>query len=785
MSLQDRDEVLARLCRGMGLRRPQAEALTAFHMHHRELPGALGSTSHEDLIYAYQKKHSDWSFEGPGPEITFHLATGVGKTRLIGALIAYLYLSGDSQNFVIVTPRAEIVRKFIRESQSSSPKYLFHDRTIIEDPEVVFADNIDTFNAVQNRLIQGPMIWIITPQALAAKGSKLKQATDRGPSLVDYLQTLPDLVVVFDESHHLGTDRDAPSVWRREVRSLRPKYVFGTTATLAAGAKANVIYSYDLQTCLNEHLYTKQVQVIPDRRDDSMGDDEYDRVTLKFAYQQLLAKQAAIDDFVQGRTDDPPAPIKPIMLVFCEKKEHAEEVANWLRIYLDDKDAVLLVHSGLPEDVYLPKLLSVDQPSNPIRVVVNVAMLTEGWDVSNVYVIAPLRRMASSTLVTQVMGRGLRLPYGEQVGDRDVDTLDVLCFGSQTMQAICDDLIGQGYGVGPNTGIRVVPTSRDRAPITDHVPTIPYKLINVRQPSSISIPNLRLKQDPLDLSEVSIPKMDATEIQAFMIHDPRTVEKLRGRPAFHRDFFVPLVATDLIRRCNYLSHALHYASAGALVDRFVTMCGYAGADVPLEPERAAIHIKKALDEIARLRRSHYVIGLGTQTIDLTGIEIRVPASFTKVLDASSVSRTNWKKLGAKGVPITGWQRSVYEAVPFDQPNELKVAKALDRSAEVKWWFRNLPQLLRLATPAGMYAPDFAFLLDVGSVKVLLEVKGDEFQRAEDSDSSIKRSAATRWCSAMSQATGEAWEYWFLLDSDAEDCETFADVARLSDRPSSS
>lgn len=50
-------------------------------------------------------------------------------------------------------------------------------------------------------------------------------------------------------------------------------------------------------------------------------------------------------------------------------------------------------------------------------------MLKEGWDVNNLYTIVPLRTAASKILREQMVGRGLRLPYGERTGDRDVDAV--------------------------------------------------------------------------------------------------------------------------------------------------------------------------------------------------------------------------------------------------------------------------------------------------------------------------------------------------------------------------
>lgn len=781
-----RQSAVDRVARDMNLRRPQVEALRAFHEVHRGLPNDLSGCSRGQVSLKFREIYPTWSFDGGCPEITFHLATGVGKTRLIGAVMAYLFLARDSSHFVIVTPRAEIVRKFLREARSSNDKYIFHDRTIVEDPEVVYADNIDNFEAAQHRLTQGPTIWIITPQALATPKSRLKAKTERGQSLVDYLKSLKDLVVFFDESHHLGSDRDEPSVWRREIRNLNPKYVFGTSASIDPKAHKNVIYSYDLKKCLNEHLYTKEVRIIPEKKDPSISDEDYDKMVLRFGLQQLQSKQNALDDYVLTNPYDTRGretrPVKAVMLVCCEKKDHAEEVTAWLRQHLNDKESVLLVHSGLKEADYLPQLLKIDGKDSKIRVVVNVTMLSEGWDVSNVYVIAPLRKMASVTMVTQVMGRGLRLPFGDQVGQKEVDTLDVLCFGAETLQGICDKLILDGYGIDNDAGIQVIEAPKNKeAPITTYIPSIKYRLNHVKEPRSLSLPHLRLHRHLLELDEINLPGLETSAVHSFRIHDPRTVEVLKGKAAFTKAHFIDMIVTGLLKKCRYLSHGLHQASLGKLVERFLVVSGQTGPDVPMEPEMVIYHIKDALDVLNRSAKAIYERTEGEEKIDLTNIEIFVPGTFKKPLNSAQINRKSWSDLEAKGLPIAGWKRSVFEAVPFDQPNEVKIAKALDSSSRVGWWFRNLPQILRLSTPAGMYAPDFAMFIQTPKGKVLLEVKGDDFQLGATADANLKKDAAIRWCKAMTEASKETWAYWFLLDSDADLCETFEDIEKWSEK----
>ena len=60
---------------------------------------------------------------------------------------------------------------------------------------------------------------------------------------------------------------------------------------------------------------------------------------------------------------------------------------------------------------------------NPVEIVIHVDKLKEGWDVNNLYTIVPLRTAASKILREQMVGRGLRLPYGERTGDKEIDSV--------------------------------------------------------------------------------------------------------------------------------------------------------------------------------------------------------------------------------------------------------------------------------------------------------------------------------------------------------------------------
>ena len=85
----------------------------------------------------------------------------------------------------------------------------------------------------------------------------------------------------------------------------------------------------------------------------------------------------------------------------------------------------------------ISQLLTVEHPDNPTEIVIHVNMLKEGWDVTNLYTIVPLRAANARTLVEQSIGRGLRLPYGKRTGVDAVDQLNIVAH--DRFQEIVDD----------------------------------------------------------------------------------------------------------------------------------------------------------------------------------------------------------------------------------------------------------------------------------------------------------------------------------------------------------
>lgn len=125
--------------------------------------------------------------------------------------------------------------------------------------------------------------------------------------------------------------------------------------------------------------------------------------------------------------------VKPFVLIIARDTTHAKSLVDLVKSteFFEGRysDKVIQVDSsktGAEEDEMVDRLLRVEHNDEPTEIVVHVNMLKEGWDVTNLYTIVPLRAANARTLIEQSIGRGLRLPYGKRTGVAAVDRLSII-----------------------------------------------------------------------------------------------------------------------------------------------------------------------------------------------------------------------------------------------------------------------------------------------------------------------------------------------------------------------
>ena len=354
-------------------------------------------------------------------EVVCDLATGVGKTYLASALVDYLAEQGV-RNILIVTPGKTIQDKTIANFSPGHPKYVAGAE---HRPLLVSAENFSR-GQVGDAMYESDTLklFVFNVQQLvrpAANTSRRVREMDEfiGGDLYSHLQAAEDLVVIADEHHVYRMQAKAFSA---AIRELAPRALVGLTATPDPADEAKVIYRYSLAEAIADGLVKVPVIVY---RQDGHKDVE---TQLADACHLRRIKAAAYATWAEGtgRT-----PVNPVLFVVCQTVDDARQTANLLagEPYIGDPAAVLEVTSQSSDEA-LSALASVEDPDSPIRAVVSVDKLKEGWDVKNIGVIVALRRLASQALTEQILGRGLRLPYGQRVGVPMIDQVDLVAHDS-------------------------------------------------------------------------------------------------------------------------------------------------------------------------------------------------------------------------------------------------------------------------------------------------------------------------------------------------------------------
>jgi type III restriction enzyme len=353
-----------------------------------------------------------------GAELIADLATGVGKTFIAGALIDYLFEAGV-RNIVFVTPGSTIQKKTIDNFTPGHRKYL---RGLRSRPMVVTLDDLETGNVAAALNDESQLkLFVFTVQSLLRPNTTDARRAHRaheslGVALYDYLQTQDDVVVIADE-HHIYYSGNAKK-FQSAIDDLNASATVGLTATPHDPNSPNIIYRYPLAEAIADGYVKIPVLVARQDGKKDLKTQMADGVAL------LDAKAQVMDAYCRSTRKQP---VQPILFVVAERIDEAHEIRDLLAgpDYLDGDDKVLLVTSEEP-DKTLALLDTLEDDGSPIRAVVSVSMLKEGWDVKNIYCIAAVRALESQLLTEQILGRGLRLPFGERTGVPMLDTVEVL-----------------------------------------------------------------------------------------------------------------------------------------------------------------------------------------------------------------------------------------------------------------------------------------------------------------------------------------------------------------------
>lgn len=208
-------------------------------------------------------------------------------------------------------------------------------------------------------------------------------------SVANWLHLHQPLVIV-DEAHNNRTDRFFKTLGR-----LNPSCVIELTATPVAGN--NVLYHVSAQELKAEQMI--KLPIVLAEHPEGWRECLRDAVLSRDGLELTAQKEA---DY-----------IRPIVLVQAAPKGN-EATVDVVRQHLIEQERIpesqIAVATGSQKEL---DGINLFDRSCPIRYVITVEALKEGWDCSFAYVLASLQSVNSSKDVEQLLGRVLRMPYAK------------------------------------------------------------------------------------------------------------------------------------------------------------------------------------------------------------------------------------------------------------------------------------------------------------------------------------------------------------------------------------
>lgn len=709
-------------------------------------------------------------------------ATGSGKTVTAAMIVVWSYFhkllvaeSPLSTHFLLVAPNVIVYQRLERDFGAGR---IFYElplvppewrgrwalKTILrgESAEPDPSGNLFLVN-IQQIYESRETQWTPANAVDALLGRKpVQDLASHERSMLERLKSLPHLVVLNDEAHHVHDD---DLQWNQTLLALHDALPNGLSLWLDFSATPKdqngtyfpwIVSDYPLAQAVEDRIV--KVPLIVHRVDREDPADVTAENAADVYSEWLLAALSRWREHTQAYER---LKLRPVLFIMAENSKIADAIGEWLvgtpECGLKQRD-VLVIHTRRNGEILNRDLekareaaRDIDQPGNPVKVIVSVMMLREGWDVRNVSVVLGLRPFNANAqiLPEQAVGRGLRLMRG--VSPDRTQTLEVM--GTKAFEDFVLQLEQEGVGVpvvatvpSPPVWVEPVLAKADMdivLPITRPVYSHDHKKLHTLDPLALQ-PQLDLDQErkratfPLEMEhattnvkvgEVQVdgaPSPPSHDIVSTLTNDTMSRARLSG--CFSELY--PKVRAYLAKRC--------FGQDVDLDDEEVRGCL---AQYPVR-ERLAKYLASAIGKLTAERRE--------VTFENAGFRLFETTPF------------HWRR----NLPLVASDKTVFNLVATFNNFEKTFARFLDTCDDVAR-FAALGtteqgsgtsfkvDYLKPSGALGFYFPDFVVVqrTDDGEINWIVETKGRVYEGTEAKDDAI-----TYWCSRVSEQTQRTWRY---------------------------
>ena len=327
------------------------------------------------------------------------LATGTGKSYVIYGIAQILLAEGIVKRVLVLCPSLTIEKgltdKFQKLSSDANLRNTIPSNISVAAPRIISADAT---------ILEGDICIENIHAVYETTGSSIKDSFKNGGE---------DTLILNDESHHIfnsSTEKDIKK-WKEFLlnKNYNFNYILGFTGTAYIDNEYfnDVIYRYSLRSAIDDKV-VKTIDYV--QKDDVSKDREYKFQKIRENHETNKSKYTKV---------------KPLSILITKDTKSAKRLYEDFVDFLCDfeeidresaEKKVLIVTSDSKHKANVSMLEYVDSMDNSYEWIISVSMLTEGWDVKNVFQIVPWedRAFNSKLLISQVLGRGLRIPLEYQ-----------------------------------------------------------------------------------------------------------------------------------------------------------------------------------------------------------------------------------------------------------------------------------------------------------------------------------------------------------------------------------
>ena len=352
------------------------------------------------------------------PHITVKVPTAGGKTFIACNALNTIFRHMPAYKPKVVTwfvPSDTILKQTYKNLNDPSHPYRqkidshFGNAVCVVDKEAALFGHGIGPTEIREQLT----IFVLSVQSFAANNKDGRRVYRENENLAEYaklydnmtkrvngsdetglIQVLSYLnpVVIIDESHNFEADLRVDM-----LKAINPCFILDLTAT--PRKKSNIISFVDAIKLKRANMVKLPVIVYNHRSTN-------DVISSAIQMQRSLEQKAVAMEAEGGRY------IRPIVLFQAQPKTDDDNITF-------DKIKNKLVEIGIPEDQIKIKTANKDEIKNtnlmscdcPVRYIITVNALKEGWDCPLAYILASLANKTSRVDVEQILGRVLRLPY--------------------------------------------------------------------------------------------------------------------------------------------------------------------------------------------------------------------------------------------------------------------------------------------------------------------------------------------------------------------------------------